>query len=515
MKRLLPRPLHLYCRGVQPKLMLWDSLPCEIFAEIAGFLHSDHLLNFSLTSSHFRWLLLPELYRTVALESSRACLSGLTMLRKHPELCVYIRTLIVRPNCPVTCWPRTDAPISERKVAAMIKDLVDGLVNLEKLDWGGVDLLPNKLCIALRRACPMLTKIVSSAAGSGYLNAESEVFNFDNLTAFALFVPLGTIKEILPIDIPRNLWDMLTNCTATLQELTLQLSYSSHHLRDLDQLLTMVFPRLRAFHLDIKGEGDPAHGHSQPFPLLSPFLSAHPLLTALSIHPSPTTLHFHLPPTALPRLTEFAGVRQHVAALPHPELLETLDLTGAPVSTFDITVVVTVLRAFVSLKSLDLRLVAPVSLAPIIAVCGGLTALRVLFVANFGVAHFGMEGLRSISASLRHLPHLRSFTLCKAHYRFTDCTMLRCALAFLADNPSLHEIYLTWFSVRQYFSRRQNGSYVVCRDGTGMRYVDVCERGVRSAKMGGGVFERRFRYALEGKVDLRASVGRRLARIRL
>ncbi|KAJ7255010.1 hypothetical protein B0H12DRAFT_546196 [Mycena haematopus] len=508
MKRLLPRPPSVHFRGVKPpstKLVLWDSLPWEIFAEIAGFLQSNHLLNFSLTSSQFRSLLLPELYRTVALDSSRACLSGLTMLRKHPELCVYIRTLILRPNCAVTCWPRTDAPVCETKVASLIEDLVDDLGNLEKLEWGGADLPPNELCIALRRACAMLTKIVSSAAGSGYLNAESEIFNFENLTVLSLFVPPGPKKEFLLTDIPHTLWDMLTHCAANLQELTLQLFYSSHHLLDLDRLLTTVFPRLRAFHLDIMCDSV----RSQPFKLLSPFLSAHPLLTALSIHPSPNTPRLDLPPTALPRLTAFVGVYQHVAELPNPKLLETLDLTGVPVSALDMKAVVTALRALVSLKSLDVRLAAPCLLASIIEVCGGLTTLRIVFAANFG-----MKDLRSISASLRHLPHLRSFTLYKGHRRFTDGTMLQCALTILADNPGLQEVYLAWFALRERFARRQNGSYVVCRDGTGMRYVDVCERGMRSAKVGGGVFGRRFRYALEGKVDLRTSVGRRLARIR-
>ena len=91
--------------------------------------------------------------------------------------------------------------------------------------------------------------------------------------------------------------------------------------------------------------------------------------------------------------------------------------------------------------------------------------------------------------------------------------MLQCALALLANNPGLHEIHLAWFALER-FARRQNGAYVVYADVMGMRYVDVRERGMRSANIGGGVFSRRFRYALDGKVDLRGSVGRRLARIR-
>ncbi|KAJ7144133.1 hypothetical protein C8R44DRAFT_973798 [Mycena epipterygia] len=54
------------------------QLPTEIFFN--GF------LQFSLPSSQWRKLLLPQMYKTGALESSRACMSGLTMLSRHPEL---------------------------------------------------------------------------------------------------------------------------------------------------------------------------------------------------------------------------------------------------------------------------------------------------------------------------------------------------------------------------------------------------------------------------------------------
>ncbi|KAF7378265.1 hypothetical protein MSAN_00251900 [Mycena sanguinolenta] len=511
MKGFFPRPRSGHFRGGQypfPTLISCDLLPWEIFIKIAGFLQSDHLLNFSLASSQFRRLLLPELYRTVALHSSRACLSGLAMLRKRPELCMYIRSLIVRPNCAVICWPRTDGPVNETDVASIIEELADNLTNLEKFEWSGLELPSNQLCVALRRKCPMLTEIVSSGAGSGYLSTESEVFNFENLTAFSLFVPPGPKKEFLLIDIPHSLWDMLTHRAANLQKLSLQLFYSSHHLLDLDRLLNTIFPRLCALHLDIvcaKGNTAP----SQPFTLLGPFLSAHPLLTSLSIHPCPDVLPLDLPPTALTQLTAFVGVYQHVAELPHPELLETLDLTGAPVSAPDMKAIAAALSRLVSLKSLDVRVAAPALLVPIIEVCGGLTTLRVVFAANFG-----MKYLRSLSASLhQHLPHLRSFTLYKGH-RLTDGTMLQYALTILANNPALQEIHLAWFAMRERFARRQNGSYVMRTDVMGMRYLEVCERGVRSANMGGGIFGRRFRYALEGKMDFRGSVERRVARIR-
>lgn len=95
---------------------------------------------------------MPELYRTVALDSTRACLSGLAMLHKRPELCVYIHSLTVRPNCGIICWPRMDGPINEGEVAAMIEGLADELGNLEKFVWGGSELPPDALWVTLRRA---------------------------------------------------------------------------------------------------------------------------------------------------------------------------------------------------------------------------------------------------------------------------------------------------------------------------------------------------------------------------
>lgn len=73
------------------------------------------------------------------------------MLSRRPELCVYVRTLIVRPNYTIVCWPRAEGPVVESKIASMVEALADGLKNLEKFVWGGVELPPDKLWLTLRR----------------------------------------------------------------------------------------------------------------------------------------------------------------------------------------------------------------------------------------------------------------------------------------------------------------------------------------------------------------------------
>ncbi|KAJ7144126.1 hypothetical protein C8R44DRAFT_865113 [Mycena epipterygia] len=515
----------------------FQQLPTEIFLEIAGFLQDAELLQFSLTSSQWRRLLLPQMYKTIVLESSRACMSGLTMLSRHPELCPYIRILTVRPNHAIVCWPRTDGPVSESKVAFMIEQLAENLKNLKRFEWGGSQLPPDTLWKALRTACPELNKI-SSTAGS-ILDPECELFKFDNLTALSLTAQCFHLsQELGQLALPIQLWTMLLQRCPNLEELTLRLFYSSHSLREIDQLMSAVFPNLRSLRLEIWYSSDPS---SDPSPhLLGPFLSAHPNLRELSIFPYsdgwfPDVLPLFLAPTALPRLRSFVGIYQHLTQLPHPEALEALDLTGDPVSGLCITTVAAALRRLSSLRSLDIRVAdaqdGAALLRSVISACSGLTTLRVMFPVNFGMVcstplplnvphseRASQKTLREISATLHHLPHLRSLTLYKGH-RLTYDTMLRCALLLLADHPGLGEIHLAWFAWER-GERRQNGSYVVLADMEGGRYLDVWERGVRSAGVGGGVFDRKFRYALEGKGkgkgrgDLRGSVVKGLARIR-
>ncbi|KAJ7438282.1 hypothetical protein B0H11DRAFT_1752929 [Mycena galericulata] len=523
MKRLLPRPLSWQGKSVQcfqhPHPL--QHLPPEIFLEVASFLHGGDLLNLSVTTSYLRVLLLPAMYRTVSLESSRACLSGLIMLSKHPELCVYVRTLVVRPNYPIVCWPRTEGPVSETNLALTIEQLAQNLRNLQKFEWGGRQLPPDSLWTTLRSYCPELKKVYSTA-GSRYLDPECELFKFNNLTGFSLCVlscEEGSNLYLAHIGMPLQLWDMLLDRCPNLEELTLRLFYSSHSLREMDRLTSGVFPRLRALHLEIWFYNrDPVF--SQPsVERLGPFLSAHPSITELSILPYtsdregkyPDALPLFLTRGALPWLASFVGVYQHLAELPDPAWIEVLDLTGDPIERVSIEVVGRVLKGLVSLRSLDIRLAEAedgLLLRMVISACPGLTTLRVMFPVNFG-----MKTLREISLELQNLPHLRSFTLYKIH-RLIDDTMLRCALAVLADNPHLREIQLAWFACPR-FERRQNGSYLILSDTLGRRYLDVWERGARSNSVGGGVFDRRFRYALDGKkIDLRGSVSKGLARIR-
>ncbi|KAJ7839191.1 hypothetical protein B0H13DRAFT_2677259 [Mycena leptocephala] len=425
------------------------------------------------------------------------------MLSRRPELCVYVRTLIVRPNYTIVCWPRAEGPVVESKIASMVEALADGLKNLEKFVWGGVELPPDKLWITLRRTCPQL-KRVSSSAGS-IIHPECELFQFENLTTFSLCVPPNP-KSLLQLPLPYKLLDILLNHCPNLEELTLYLFYSAHSLLEMDQLTKASFPRLRSLHLEICSTNrSPTASSPSPVPLaLGPFLTAHPHLSALSIHPSPDALPLGLPSTALRRLSTFVGVYAHLVELPHPEVLETLDLTGPPPR----------LRKLVNLRNLDVRVASPELMGDIVEACGGLVTLRVMVPMDFG-----MKPLLALSLTLQHLSSLRFFTLYKSHSgRLTSAPMLPCALAILRDNPGLKRC--TSRGMEELKTRTADGlgtRTAMATEGQ-VKYLDVSERGVRSVNLGGpfGVFERRFRYVLEekGKGDLRGSVARGLARIR-
>ena len=140
--------------------------PIEIFLEIASFLQSNEVLALSLAvcvpsfipyssselqSSQIRALLLPELYRSVSLQTNRACLSGLAMLAQHSNLCKYIHTLTVRPNYAIVCWPRKEARMSECLVASRVKTVAHNLCNLKKFEWGGTGSPPDDFWLTLRQ----------------------------------------------------------------------------------------------------------------------------------------------------------------------------------------------------------------------------------------------------------------------------------------------------------------------------------------------------------------------------
>ncbi|KAJ7617170.1 hypothetical protein FB45DRAFT_223126 [Roridomyces roridus] len=478
------------CTHAQP------HLPGEIFLTISEFLGNAETLALSISCSDLRTLLMPAMYRTVELQSNRACRLGLVMFRQHPHLCAFIRTLIVRPNSPVPSWPRLNGWMNEVQLTLLIEELSSRLNNLRKFEWGGLELPDGGMWAALRSCCPLL-KTIHSTVGSKYLEPQCELFSFENLQSFSLCAHPGQ-RNISEMPLPSQLWEMLIERCPKLEELTLRLFHSPHSLRELDTLTSCTFPSLRAFHIEIwLSSTDP--GLSSPsLPCFGKFLSAHPNLLDLSILPYANTrpsgaLPLFLASTALPRLQSFVGVAEHLAELPNPASITVLDLTGDPVDETGVNSVASLLKRLVSLHTLDIRIAHPSLLVSILVAVPALSTLRIMFPCGFNT-----KTLNEISLALHErLPCLRSFTLYKIHHRM-DASMLRSALVLFAKNPRFERVDLAWFTAAR-FQRKQNGSYVVVRR-RGVEYLDVWERGIRTG-IGGRLtqrsFQRRFQYHFE------------------
>ncbi|KAJ7189657.1 hypothetical protein GGX14DRAFT_529538 [Mycena pura] len=502
-------------RSTQLKRPIQGPLAIEIFLEIASFLQSNEVLALSLASSQIRALLLPELYRSVSLQTNRACLSGLAMLAQHSNLCKYIHTLTVRPNYAIVCWPRKEARMSECLVASRVKTVAHSLCNLKKFEWGGTGSPPKDFWLTLRQLCPKLQR-VSSTAGCQPIDPGFELFQFNNLTGFSLQVCACIYDgDSMHSALPNRICTMLSRHCPNLEELTLRLLDPSRTLQETDLFTANVFPKLRSLHLDIcLSSGNSRYPDLFPS-VLGSFLSAHPALTELTILPYgrlPSELPLFLSPAALPNLSSFVGVYQHVAQLPHPQALTALDLTGDPVPADAIVTVASALRRLVRLQNLDVRLAHPGLFPVVVAACTELTELRVMFPVAVEP-----KILHGIAAALPRLPRLHSFTLYVGRRRGArSMPMLRVALQLLRAGPAcLREVHLAWFVFDGACYRAQDGAYALrnSEDRRGARYLDVTERGLRRARAG-GTFERRFRYALDGPCDLRACVVKGLARMR-
>jgi hypothetical protein len=145
-------------------------VPADILREIADLLIPADILSFSLTvsliiaytsipfpyllyfqSSGLRQLLLPVLYETVVLKSSRKCRITLKMLEKRPDICKHIRKFAVRPNYYLA-WPKPDEPLQEDWVAHKIEQIAENLTMLDTFDWDGLEVPRDSLWGTLRNA---------------------------------------------------------------------------------------------------------------------------------------------------------------------------------------------------------------------------------------------------------------------------------------------------------------------------------------------------------------------------
>ncbi|PPQ85300.1 hypothetical protein CVT24_006411, partial [Panaeolus cyanescens] len=480
------------------------SIPADIVREIVDLLAPSDILNFSLTSSYLRALLLPALYDTVTLKSSKNCRVTLTMLEQRPELCGYIKKLAVRPNYYLS-WPKPDDELDEDWVVAKIQSISVHLTNMHTFDWDGLELPRDSLWDVLRLNCPNL-KSVFSNVGTRALDADSALFSFSNLTSFSLIVRHGLGgSDLFPLleEIPPRFWEMILERCPDLQELAICSFSSSARVFDFDRITEGTWPRLHTLTLGSFGYqadfslGPPSLNNEDG---LSSFLDRHSELKYVRFlwnfkrWMSPDTIPMDLSPSSLPNLDTFIGVYQQLAQLPNPQSVETLDLTCEPVYESRLDTVCPILKSLTNLTSLDIwtHVFDPerdhsAFFRTILQSCPNLTDFHFMCTTSFTA-----KPLKHLISQLHLLPNLKRFSLTKGH-KYIDESMLATALRILKRNPGLKQINIRWARERCPNHLKQEGTYDVVVDGrTGVpEAVGVFERGI---PLVGKPFVRKFRH---------------------
>ncbi|KAF5372348.1 hypothetical protein D9615_009263 [Tricholomella constricta] len=502
-----------------PKPLGAISIPAEIIWEIVHLLHPADILSFSLTSSAIRAFLVPALYESVYLKSSRKCQLTLTMLAKRPDICAHIRKLAVRPNYYLS-WPRPDEPLRENWVAFMIEGMAGSLVSLHTFDWDGLEVPQDRMWGALRRSCPNLRNIFSNV-GMRPLDACSEVavllsdriaaypitwqlFEFSNLKSFSLIVRYGLNGADLfpPLeDLPENLWNMLIHRCPDLEELAVCSFSSSTRLFNFLPITEARWAKLHSLTLG-------SFGYQSDFTLgvadetsFSEFLESHPTLKYIRLQwnfkrwMSPTRVRMGLSTHALPELDTFVGIYQQLKELPNRKSIETLDLTCEPLHESRLEIICPILQTLTSLTSLDLwaHLLSPNQdnsrfFSSILSSCPGLIDLHFMCTMTFTA-----KPLTQLISQLHLLPALKRFSLTKGH-KYGDETMLESVLRILRCRPTLQQINIRWAREKAPNHLKQEGTYDITTDDENYpAYVMVHEQGI---PLVGRPFDREYKFTI-------------------
>ncbi|KAF7332322.1 F-box domain-containing protein [Mycena kentingensis (nom. inval.)] len=515
---LFPRPIP----GAPSASPLHDatstvSLPEDILRDILQELSSADILNLSLASSHLRELLAPELYKTMHLRSSRACESGLKLLRNRPELCAHVRKLALRPNYYLA-WPRPDDAVDEGWVSKMVSALAPHLNRLRTFDWDGREMPSNGLWRTLRESCPELKELYTNV-GMASINCASELFCFDDLTLFSLSIRHGLPDtSAFPVreELPPALWDMLLNRCPNLTELTLCSFSAGNRIFSIDRIVEGNWPALSSLALGTFGyNSDYSLGGAPPeMPL---FLGRHPRLSALRLSwnfrrwMSPdedTAFQLQLPQT----LEEFSGLVQQLPTMGWASVV-TLDLMCEPLYAARFTPLCDTLKMMPALRNLELWVHVEPNMAAHAAFLNNLFSSipRLEDLHFMCTTTFSKKPLTILSRALRSLPYLRSFALTKGH-RYADETMRASAVRIFravagpAVQTRLEQVSVRWARAACRNHLKQEGTYArllpmppttstaaLARDKEPTAEIEAWERGIRAV---GGAFERKYRFAL-------------------
>ncbi|KAJ6487957.1 hypothetical protein C8R45DRAFT_262220 [Mycena sanguinolenta] len=434
----------------------WSTrVPLDIIIEIAERLDNlEDILSLSLTSTRIYATLLPVLYASVDLRSSRLCKNTLEMfLKDQPDVTRYVRRLIVRPNHIErrSQQPQTVKPLDEGWVVQSIVKLATSgrLPRLASFFWDGSEMpQDDSLWSTLRACCPEL-RSVGTNVGPKSIRPDSELFRFDDLSGFTLTAK--TLPDewdtFLPPEpeLPDQLWDMLLERSPRLEQLRIDVSQRSRRVWDTRRIVQGRWPQLRDLELgDCSMAGSGASRIFMETPFMR-FLAEHPKLERLRL---PSLSSFPraivLPPAGLPNLREFSGNAAHIRGLPNLPHITTLALVHQPLSEKMVSLVCGTLKYMKSLTSLSIWL-------HLDAQTDHYAVFRNLFDSCRGLKHLDLacseapwEIIEFISALRGSRVELTTLNLTRVERAAHVPDLHKVATRLATTNPSLRKVTLKY-----------------------------------------------------------------------
>ncbi|KAJ8503363.1 hypothetical protein ONZ45_g10922 [Pleurotus djamor] len=398
--------------------------------EVAQRLPLGVLLDMSLMSRSTYSLLLPLLYHELQLGSNDQCRATLSYLAREPDVAMFVKKLIIRPNH--RAWESTVH--QEEQNESWIADLVTIIAaqgkfqQLKAFHWDGMEVPKDKLWVTLRS-------------------------HFRHHRTFHQVTPE-------PSSLPSGLWTMLLDRCPNLEVLTL--NGRQDHLWRISPITEGRWPRLWNLSLGHHPGGISNH------PPFQEFLTAHPLLRDISF----TGLRFEPWITAdgIPSESTFPAVQFytgfwpiHRGTIAYPMYKSIRSLTAyhamwIPSSWMMTSVFPTLKRRLPSLESLSMSVefrsrVGVTTLdffRALFASCPTLSHLELLSSSHFDLGDF--------AAALKDAPSLKTFALVKVPNE-SDEDMVQSALRFVQNNPALSSFTIThvrpWRRSEEYFIKQK------------------------------------------------------------
>ncbi|KAJ7512735.1 hypothetical protein B0H11DRAFT_5847 [Mycena galericulata] len=412
----------------------------------------EDILSLSMTSARIYATLLPVLYASVDLQSSRTCRYTIEMfLNGRSDVTRYIHRLVVRPNHVDRRSQQPAKQIDEDWVAqSIIKLATTGrLQRLSSFFWDGSEMpQDDSLWSTLRTCCPELRR-VGSNVGPKTINPDSELFRFDDLIGFSLTAK--TLPDewdtFLPPEpeLPDQLWDMLIGRSPRLEQLRIDVSQRSRRVWDTRRVVQGRWPQLRDLELgdcSMSGNGSSRVFMETPF---MRFLATHSNLERLRL---PSLSSFPkaivLPPSSLPYLREFSGNVSHIKGLPNIPHITTLSLVHQPLSEKMLSLVCGTLKHMKSLTSLSIWL-------HLDAQTDHYAIFRSIFDSCRGLTHLDLacseapwDIIEFISALRGSRVELTTLSLTRVERAANEPDLPKIAARLASANPSLRKLTLRY-----------------------------------------------------------------------